>query len=183
MTKQAGFVLYRRYKKMFDKLTVEQRGELITAIFDYFCEGERKTLSDAATEMAFLFISEQLDYDCSEYEKKCKQNAENAAKRWARREAGTMRSHTDASHRTESQCDADAKPCEAMPTNTNTESESKTNPISISESESGSESKSNTECESVEPPPHPDALTRGETDSPPPPDIKEEKNLIFISSK
>ena len=53
---KASFILYFEYKDYFEQLSVEERGELITAIFDYVVTGETKKLK-GASEMAFATFS------------------------------------------------------------------------------------------------------------------------------
>lgn len=66
--------MYTDYAKYFGKLTTRERGELITAIFDYQIHGKTpEALSDKA-DMAFAFISDQLDRDREKYESRCKKN-------------------------------------------------------------------------------------------------------------
>ena len=125
-----SFVLYQRYQTQFELLTMEQRGELITAIFEYANGQEVSEMTDVAVKMAFSFIAEQLDYDKGEYIKKCKKNAENATKRWDKK--------TDATA-----CDRifnDATACDSMPKDANrclseSESESISDSVSCSEKE------------------------------------------------
>ncbi len=81
-----SFVLYQRYQTQFELLTMEQRGQLITAIFMYADGQKVPEMTDAAVKMAFSFIAEQLDYDKGEYKKRCKKNSENIAKRWGKSE-------------------------------------------------------------------------------------------------
>ena len=75
-----SFLLYENYEKLFGLLPMEQRGMLITAIFEY----ERQqlvsvTLSDAAN-MAFQCIKDTLDRDREAYLEKCKKQSENGKK-------------------------------------------------------------------------------------------------------
>ena len=72
-----SFVLYTEYQKHIKRLTLEQRGQLLTAIFEY-ASGEDLTEMDAVTEMAFSFIQSDIDKNAEKYQ----QTVE------ARREAG-----------------------------------------------------------------------------------------------
>ena len=75
LTKKS-FVLYTNYAKYFAKLSTRERGELITAIFDYHITGKSsETLTDKA-DMAFAFICDQLDRDREKYKSRCKKNAD-----------------------------------------------------------------------------------------------------------
>lgn len=78
--KEKGFLLYRRWKRQFERLTMEQRGMLITAIFEYDETGETPDCEDPAVGMALDFIAEQLAHDRQKYADKCEKNRRNAAK-------------------------------------------------------------------------------------------------------
>ncbi len=122
-----SFILYQRYKSQFELLTMEQRGILITAIFNHASGEAVPEITDVPVKMAFSFISEQLDYDRGEYEKKCKKNAENATKRWDKKSDANV-------------CDRisdDANVCDSMPKDANRclyESESDSDSESVSDS-------------------------------------------------
>lgn len=75
-----SFILYENYEKLFQLLPVEQRGLLITAIFEY----ERQQtvsveLSDAAN-MAFQCIKDTLDRDREVYLATCQKRSESGKK-------------------------------------------------------------------------------------------------------
>ena len=69
-----SFVLYTKYSEQLDLLTMEQRGELITAIFEYM-KGNDPNI-DGVVAMAFSFIKTQLDADTEKYEEVCRKRAE-----------------------------------------------------------------------------------------------------------
>jgi len=75
-----SFILYGDFSELFGLLSLEERGRLITAIFNYENAGaEDDGLSDAA-KMAFICIKNTLDRDRAAYEDKCEKNAENGRK-------------------------------------------------------------------------------------------------------
>jgi len=78
--KEKGFLLYQRWKRQFERLTMEQRGLLITAIFECDETGETPDCEDPAVGMALDFIAEQLAHDRQKYADKCEKNRRNAAK-------------------------------------------------------------------------------------------------------
>jgi len=82
MSERPGFILYKKQRTLFEHLSVRERGELITAVFDYFCDGDCQKPKSRTASMAFDVICEQLDYDKSAYEEKCKRLSQNANKRW-----------------------------------------------------------------------------------------------------
>lgn len=68
-----SIVMYSAYSTYFGLLSMEERGRLISAIFDYaFNDRESEGLSPAAY-MAYSFIRDQLDRDREKYEKTCEQ--------------------------------------------------------------------------------------------------------------
>ncbi len=75
--KNEGIIMYREYLSYFELLSIEDRGELITAVFRYaFGEEDGEALSPAA-RMAFMFITDQINRDTEKYEKKCEKNRRN----------------------------------------------------------------------------------------------------------
>ena len=79
-TDKKSFILYGDFSELFGLLSLEDRGRLITAIFNYENAGEEDgTLPDAA-KMAFICIKNTLDRDREAYEEKCRKNAENGQK-------------------------------------------------------------------------------------------------------
>ena len=72
---KSSFVMYTKYLRHIQKLTMEQRGMLFTAILSYASDQEMPEL-DAATDMAFSFIQEQMDRDNAAYTEKCRKRSE-----------------------------------------------------------------------------------------------------------
>ncbi len=79
---EKGFCMYPCYRSFLLGLSDEDKGKLLMALFDYYDGVDTSSsLSDGA-KMAFVFISRQMKEDMARYEKRCKTNRENAAKRW-----------------------------------------------------------------------------------------------------
>ena len=80
-----SFVLYNDMRTHIEKLSIEQRGQLLTAIFAH-ADGEDYPL-DVVTDMAFGFISDQMDRDSEKYTEKCQKRSDAGKKgskiRWA----------------------------------------------------------------------------------------------------
>lgn len=80
-----AFILYTDYWEHIEMLSMEERGELFTAIFNYANDGNVPELPGAA-KMAFSFIRKQLDRDISKWEEKRRERSESgkkgAAARW-----------------------------------------------------------------------------------------------------
>lgn len=74
-----SIVMYSAYSTYFGLLSVEERGRLITAIFDYSFEGKACSDLSPAANMAFMFIKDQVDRDREKYEKVCDQRRKNGA--------------------------------------------------------------------------------------------------------
>ena len=72
------FIMRTGYRNQFARLSMEERGELITAILDYE-NGLEPTFSSPLLDMAFSFIKDDLDYNADQYARKCERNRENGA--------------------------------------------------------------------------------------------------------
>ncbi len=76
-----SFILYLEQKQIFEMLTDEEAGQLITAIFEYEDTGQTVTL-DRSLQIAFLPIKNVLDRNKEKYEKVVERNKKNIEKRW-----------------------------------------------------------------------------------------------------
>jgi hypothetical protein len=74
-----SFILYHEYSDYINKLTDEQTGKLLKAIFAYEQDGTVPQL-DPITDMVFTVIRKQLDKNRAKYEEICRTNAENGKK-------------------------------------------------------------------------------------------------------
>ena len=79
-TQKNGFVLYNNYFNQIALLSMEERGILITAIFEYTRNGHIETEMPREVLMAFSFIKDTLDRDLAAYRARCEQNIENGKK-------------------------------------------------------------------------------------------------------
>lgn len=75
-----GFVLYHNYFNQLSLLSMEERGVLITAIFEYTRDGRIAVEMPPTVNMAFSFIKDTLDRDLAAYRARCEQFAENGKK-------------------------------------------------------------------------------------------------------
>lgn len=66
---KSSFVLYNDWSAQLSKLTLEQRGVLITNVFAYN-QGAELMEMDAVTDMLFSMICAQIDRDADSWEKK-----------------------------------------------------------------------------------------------------------------
>lgn len=100
MTSKDSFVLFTSYSRKVQRLNMEQRGVLFTAILAHE-NGEDMPEMDDATAMAFDFICDDLDENRRRYEERCAKSKGSAEKRWNDR------------------MQTDATVCERMPTHAN----------------------------------------------------------------
>lgn len=78
-----SFILYHdMIKSVIEQLTMEQRGELFTAITEYSESGNVPEITDGMVQMGFAVIKSTLDRDAEKYEKICKIRSEAVSKRW-----------------------------------------------------------------------------------------------------
>lgn len=67
--------MYTEYLRHVQKMDMEQRGKLFTAILCYAAGKEIPEL-DAAADMAFSFIQDRMDRDNAAYMEKCEKRRE-----------------------------------------------------------------------------------------------------------
>lgn len=83
MAEKKSFVMAYDHQALFQQLTDEQAGKLIKAIYAYELKGEITTFTDPLLIAFFTGVLKPfIDANKEKYEKKCKKNAENVAKRW-----------------------------------------------------------------------------------------------------
>ena len=75
-----SFILYHSFANQLELLSMEERGQLISAIFAYERTGEIDASLSPLVKMAFSCMKEALDRDRESYEAKCKQNTKNGKK-------------------------------------------------------------------------------------------------------
>lgn len=107
MDDKKSFVLYIDYRQHLDLLSDEERGQFLTALFDYVELGVTPELTGASL-MAFSFIRAQIDRDNDKWLKKKEKARVSAQARWAKEEATACE-----------QVRLDAKACERIPSNAN----------------------------------------------------------------
>lgn len=81
-----SFILYTDQKAVIDKLSNEQAGQLIKAIYSYVDTGQLPELNMTLDLVITPFIT-TLDRDKQKYAKKCIENKNNASKRWSKKNA------------------------------------------------------------------------------------------------
>lgn len=69
MMDREAFTLYTKYREQINKLSDEQAGQLMKAIFDYQATGEEE-IKDAEVEMLWSIMKQQNILDDEERERK-----------------------------------------------------------------------------------------------------------------
>ena len=78
-TIKASFVLYHEDYEATREFTLEQKGQIWNAIFEYSIHGKIPKLAPSLT-VAFRFMRNKLDRDLVKYQQTCARNAENGRK-------------------------------------------------------------------------------------------------------
>ena len=88
MAKKDSFVLYHDIRDPIELLSLEERGELFTAILNYSEFGDVPHFESDGLKMAFAFIKLALDRDTAKWENKSKARSEAGQKgnekRWGK---------------------------------------------------------------------------------------------------
>ena len=72
-----GFVIYKDWALFLDNLTMGERGELFSALFEYVLKGKRMETENKALGGIFNFMAAQIDRDSEKYQERCNKNREN----------------------------------------------------------------------------------------------------------
>ena len=78
--KKKSFILYHDFADVFNLLSIQDRGILITAIFEYAKHGDIITEMPYGVTIAFQFIKNVLDRDKAAYIARCEANSVNGKK-------------------------------------------------------------------------------------------------------
>ena len=79
--KPKAFPVYLDNIEHYKLLSMQERGELLTAMLEYARDGTMPNFSNPALEMAFSFSRAQIDRDFKSYHDTCVRNRENANKK------------------------------------------------------------------------------------------------------
>ena len=82
MADAKAIYLYLDYLELFGGYTLEQRGALITAMLEYAATGVLPAF-DGPERYVWPMLRGQIDRDREKYNARCKQNAENAKRRYS----------------------------------------------------------------------------------------------------
>ena len=89
MAKQSdiAFLMMKEWREQLSLLNDEQRGRLLTAIYDFQCDGVDFETDDAILKMLWVSIKQVFAINNKKYETVCQINKENARKRWSEKNA------------------------------------------------------------------------------------------------
>ncbi|MBQ9516710.1 MAG: hypothetical protein IJR60_01370 [Eubacterium sp.] len=76
-----AFLMMKDWGKQFSLLTVEQRGILLTAIYDFQCNGVDFETDDPVLFITWSFVKNIFELNNRKYEEMCEKNRRNALKR------------------------------------------------------------------------------------------------------
>ena len=79
--KKESFILYTFQAETISELSLEQKGVLFTALFEY-AAGEQPEITDQAVRVAFKSIRVQIEYDNKKYTDVCEKRRKAASNRW-----------------------------------------------------------------------------------------------------
>lgn len=79
LTNKNSFILYADQYASVKKLSVEQRGELLTSLYEYSIFGKILETDDLALDLVFTMFKETLDRDKEKYIAKCEANKRNGS--------------------------------------------------------------------------------------------------------
>lgn len=77
-----GFIMYHEHKEVIERLTDEEAGKILKALYAYSTGGEITTFEDRFLDLAFGVFRAMIDRDAQAYEDKCERNKAAAKKRW-----------------------------------------------------------------------------------------------------
>ena len=92
-----AFLMLKQWREQIELLTDEQKGLLLSAIYDFQCFGNDFITDDGMLKMLWATIKQTFEFNNRKYEERCQKNSENAKKRWSKKDAiGCKRIETDA---------------------------------------------------------------------------------------
>lgn len=79
MAETKGFMVYYSYQAQFNLLNDSQAGKLVKALMRYGLTGESPDFDDGMLQMAFTFMSQDIDIGVSKYAETCRKRSEAGA--------------------------------------------------------------------------------------------------------
>ena len=84
-----AFNIYFDTFEHIEMLTMEQRGELFTALYEYAINEKTTRFDNGMVKMAFSFMKAQIARDFEKYREKCEKNRECVLKRYEKSNGST----------------------------------------------------------------------------------------------
>ena len=81
-----SFIMRHDQLEVFEKLSYEDAGKLLMALFEFSIHGVYPAL-DYPLDLIIIPMTQSIQRDSAAYEERCRKNAEAAAKRWERERA------------------------------------------------------------------------------------------------
>lgn len=81
-----SFVLYNDWYSLLSAFSNEEKGILLSAIFDYHCNGILFESENAALQGIFNFMKSRFDSDNEKYKQRCEKNRNNVNNRYNKEE-------------------------------------------------------------------------------------------------
>ena len=100
-TKPKAFNIYFDTFQHVEMLTMEQRGELFTALYEYAVNERITEFNNGMVKMAFSFFKAQIKRDFEKYYEKCEINRANASSRKRSLTVGSVRSQEEKEYKEE----------------------------------------------------------------------------------
>lgn len=82
-----AFLMMKGWHSKFKKMSYEQVGRLMMAVYDYQCNGVDFETDDPTLDMAWSFIKDVFEINMKKYEEMCELNRIKANKRWHKNDA------------------------------------------------------------------------------------------------
>lgn len=79
-----AFLMMKQWREQLALISDEQRGKLLTAIYDYQCDGEDFDTDDAVLKILWVSIKQVFEINNKKYEDMCEKNKRNIIKRWGK---------------------------------------------------------------------------------------------------
>ncbi|MBR3150042.1 MAG: hypothetical protein IKF64_07725 [Eubacterium sp.] len=110
-----AFLMMKDWREQLEMLTNEQKGIILSAIYDYQCDGLEFVSDDPVLAMLWANVRRTFEINSRKYEEMCERNRENIKKRWAKKDTTvydrnlsyTKNTDTDKDTDTETDTDTD----------------------------------------------------------------------------
>ena len=108
MNDKKSFIVYHDNALQFDQLDDERLGKLFRAMYRYAADHEMPVFEDPLLQMAFSFVSGQMDRDAEKYEEICRRRSE-AGRKGGRPKANDSFALPEEAKKADSECEYDGE--------------------------------------------------------------------------